>query len=147
MVSDTTFREQACEKTKALLAATSRSASRAAKPPSRSGARCPRRTSRISPAVRRPDPHTGRTETWHPAHADGSRDADIQGEISGTPVMMKGTAGYSRGRRQGGRSIDLEVTVAVPLIGRRMEPFVVDAIRSGLQKEHELGRSWHDGLN
>jgi hypothetical protein len=34
------------------------------------------------------------------------------------------------------------VKVAVPLIGKKIEPFVVGAIRSGLQKEHELGRDW-----
>ena len=35
--------------------------------------------------------------------------------------------------------------VAIPLIGRKIEPFVVGAIRSGLQKEHELSASWHRG--
>ena len=32
--------------------------------------------------------------------------------------------------------------VAVPLIGKKMEPLVVDAIRAGLQKEHDLTREW-----
>jgi hypothetical protein len=148
MVSDTTFREQACEKTKALSYDVK---------VSESGGDTTVQVQREMPATNIPDfarKFVGQTltlvqtETWHPANADGSRDADVQGEISGTPVTMKGTARIAAGSDgRAVQSIDLDVTVAVPLIGRRMEPIVVDAIRSGLQKEHELGRSWHDGLN
>jgi hypothetical protein len=148
MISDTTFREQACEKTTALSYDVK---------VSESGGDTIVRVQREMRAYDLPDiarKFVGQTltlvqtETWHPANADGSRDADVQGEVSGTPVTLKGTERISaEGDGKAVQSIDLDVKVAVPLIGRKIEPFVVDAIRSGLQKEHELGRSWHDGAN
>jgi hypothetical protein len=148
MVSDTTFREQACEKTKALSYDVK---------VSESGGDTIVRVQRELQADNVPDiarKFVGQTltlvqtETWHPANADGSRHADVRGEVSGTPVTLKGTERISvKGDGKAVQSIDLDVKVAVPLIGRKIEPFVVDAIRSGLQKEHELCRSWHDGAN
>jgi hypothetical protein len=148
MVSDTTFREHACEKTKALSYDVK---------VSELGGDTIVRVQREMLAYDLPDiarKFVGQTltlvqtETWHPANADGSRDADVQGEVSGTPVRLKGTERIAaEGDSSAVQSIDLDVTVALPLIGRKIEPFVVDAIRSGLQKEHELGRSWHDGAS
>ena len=141
IVTDTTFREQACEKTKALSYDVQVSTS---------GADTIVRVSRKMPAVDIPDmakKFVGdtltvvQTETWHAAAADGSRRADVVGEISNTPVTLKGTASISGGA-QAVQAIDLDVKVAVPLIGKKLEPTVVDAIRAGLVKEHDLGREW-----
>ena len=141
IVTDATFREQACEKTKALSYDVQ---------VTESGGDTIVRVSREMPANDVPDiarKFVGQTltvvqtETWHGAAADGSRRADVVGEISNTPVTLKGTASIS-GDGQAVQAIDLDVKVAVPLIGKKMEPFVVDAIRSGLQKEHELARDW-----
>ena len=141
IVTDATFREQACEKTKALSYDVQ---------VTESGGDTIVRVSRVMPANDVPDiarKFVGQTltlvqtETWHAAAADGSRRADVVGEISNTPVTLKGTASIS-GDGQAVQAIDLDVKVAVPLIGKKMEPFVVDAIRSGLQKEHELARDW-----
>jgi hypothetical protein len=142
IVTDATFREQACEKTKALSYDVQ---------VSESGGDTIVRVSREMPSENVPDiarKFVGQTltvvqtETWHPAAADGSRRADVAGEISNTPVTLKGTASISASGGQTVQAIDLDVKVAVPLIGKKIEPFVVDAIRSGLQKEHELGRDW-----
>ena len=147
IVSDATFREQACEKTKAL--------SYDVKVTESAGDTVVR-VEREMPAENIPDvarKFVGstltvvQTETWHAANADGSRNADVKGEISNTPVTLKGTAKIASDGGQTVQSIDLDVKVNVPLIGRKMEPFVVDAIRSGLQKEHDLGRDWHNGTN
>ena len=141
IVSDATFREQACEKTKALSYDVQ---------VTESGGDTIVRVSREMPSDDVPDfarKFVGQTltvvqtETWHAAATDGSRRADVVGEISNTPVTLKGTASI-RGGAQAVQAIDLDVKVAVPLIGKKMEPFVVDAIRSGLQKEHELARDW-----
>ena len=141
IVTDATFREQACEKTKALSYDVQ---------VTESGGDTIVRVSREMPSDDVPDiarKFVGQTltmvqtETWHAAAADGSRRADVVGEISNTPVTLKGTASIS-GDGQAVQAIDLDVKVAVPLIGKKMEPFVVDAIRSGLQKEHELARDW-----
>jgi hypothetical protein len=147
IVTDATFREQACEKTKALSYDVK---------VSESGGDTVVRVQREMATDNVPDfarKFVGQTltvvqtETWHPANADGSRDADVKGEIANTPVTLKGTARISADGAQTVQAIDLDVKVAVPLIGKKMEPFVVDAIRSGLQKEHELGRDWHNGTN
>ncbi|HET6292007.1 MAG TPA: DUF2505 domain-containing protein [Kribbella sp.] len=145
IVTDTTFREQACEKTKALSYDVQ---------VSQSGGDTVVRVKREMPADDVPD--IGKrfvgptltvvqTETWHPAKPDGSRDADVSGEIANTPVTLKGTAAIRSDGGQTVQAIDLDVKVNVPLIGRKMEPFVVDAIRSGLAKEHDLGRDWAAG--
>jgi hypothetical protein len=142
IVTDTTFREQACEKTKALSYDVQVSTS---------GADTIVRVSRKMEAVDIPDmarKFVGdtltvvQTETWHAAAADGSRTADVSGEISNTPVTLKGTASISRDGAQTVQAIDLDVKVAVPLIGKKMEPIVVDAIRAGMVKEYDLGREW-----
>ena len=53
------------------------------------------------------------TETWHPANADGSRDADVKGEIANTPVTLKGTARIASNGSETVQSIDLDVKVAL----------------------------------
>lgn len=142
IVTDTTFREQACEKTKALSYDVQVSTS---------GGDTIVRVSRKMEATDIPDmarKFVGetltvvQTETWHAAAADGSRRADVAGEISNTPVILKGTASITKDGAQTVQAINLDVKVAVPLIGKKLEPIVADAIRSGLQKEHDLGREW-----
>jgi uncharacterized protein YndB with AHSA1/START domain len=142
IVTDATFREQACEKTKALSYSVE---------VTESGGDTIVKVQREMPSDDVPDiarKFVGQTltvvqtETWHPAKADGSREADVRGEISNTPVTLKGTAQITTAGASTVQSIELDVKVAVPLIGKKIEPFVVDAIRSGLQKEHELGKEW-----
>jgi uncharacterized protein YndB with AHSA1/START domain len=142
IVTDATFREQACEKTKALSYSVE---------VTESGGDTIVKVQREMPSDDVPDiarKFVGQTltvvqtETWHPAKADGSREADVRGEISNTPVTLKGTAQITAAGASAVQSIELDVKVAVPLIGKKIEPFVVDAIRSGLQKEHELGKDW-----
>ncbi|WP_148256577.1 DUF2505 domain-containing protein [Kribbella flavida] len=147
IVTDATFREQACEKTKALSYDVKVSST---------GGDTVVRVERKMPADDVPDiarKFVGetltvvQTETWHAPNADGSRDADVRGEITNTPVTLKGTASIRPDGAGAVQAIELDVKVAVPLIGKKIEPFVVDAVRSGLAKEHELGREWHDGTN
>ncbi|WP_405056251.1 DUF2505 domain-containing protein [Kribbella sp. NBC_01505] len=142
VVTDKTFREQACEKTNALSYDVQ---------VSQSGGDTIVKVTREMPSDDVPDiarKFVGgtltvvQTETWHPAAADGSRKAEVAGEITNTPVSLKGTADITPGGAQTTQGITLDVKVAVPLIGKKIEPFVVDAIRKGLVKEHELGQDW-----
>jgi uncharacterized protein YndB with AHSA1/START domain len=145
IVTDPTFREQACEATKAISYEVT---------VSDDGDDRVVVVKREMPSDQIPDvarKFVGRTltivqtETWHPAEADGSRHADVKGEITGAPVTLNGTAAI---RPEGGttvQAVDLDVKVAVPFIGRKLEPFVADAVRAGLEKEHELGRAWQEG--
>ncbi len=84
------------------------------------------------------------TETWRPAAGDGSRTADVHGEIKGTPASFNGTAAITGGMGSAVQSVDLDVRVAVPLIGKKIEPFIAQAIEAALTKEQQLGQSWHD---
>ncbi|MFK4087710.1 DUF2505 domain-containing protein [Kribbella sp. NPDC020789] len=142
VVTDKTFREQACEKTNALSYDVQ---------VSESGADTVVKVTREMASDDVPDiarKFVGQTltvvqtETWHTAAADGSRTADVAGEITGTPVSLKGAANITPAGAQTVQGITLDVKVAVPLIGKKIEPFVVDAIRKGLEKEHELGQDW-----
>ena len=95
IITDATFREQACEKTKALsydVTVTD------------SGGDTVVRVQREMPSDSVPDiarKFIGQTltlvqtETWHPAAVDGSRHADVKGEISGAPVTFEGTSASS----------------------------------------------------
>jgi hypothetical protein len=82
------------------------------------------------------------TETWGPAAADGSRRASVRGEVKGTPAGFTGTASISGDTGQTVQAVDLDVKVAVPLIGRKMEPFIAQAIEAALVKEQKIGQTW-----
>src|SRR6266498_1896203 len=84
IITDATFREQACEKTKALSYdvevkesdGISRRTRMMVSPPD------------IAKKFVGQTLTVVQTETWHPAKPDGSRDADVTGEISNTPVTL-----------------------------------------------------------
>jgi hypothetical protein len=84
------------------------------------------------------------TESWHAAGADGARSADVRGEIKGTPATFTGTAALTPDGNGTVQSADLDVKVAVPLIGKKMEPYIAEAIEASMTKEQELGQTWHD---
>jgi hypothetical protein len=147
IVTDATFREQVCEQTKSLSYDVK---------VTQAGGDTVVRVERELPSDNLPDiarKFVGQTltvvqtETWHPAKPDGSRDADVKGEIAGAPVTIKGTARIAAEAGQTVQAIQLDVKVAVPLIGKKIESLVVDAIRAGLVKEYELGHVWADGSN
>jgi hypothetical protein len=84
------------------------------------------------------------TETWHAPATDGSRTADVRGEIRGTPASFTGTAALTPTGGGTLQTADLDVKVAVPLIGRKVEPYLAEAIESSMVKEQEIAQSWHD---
>jgi uncharacterized protein YndB with AHSA1/START domain len=147
IVTDPTFREQACEKTRALsydVEVTEFAGDIVVR------VRREMSSGEVPDIARKFVGQTltlVQTETWGPAKADGSRDADVVGEISNTPVTLKGTASIAISGGATVQAIEVDVKVAVPLIGKKMEPFVVGAIRSGLQKEYDLIHDWHEGTN
>jgi len=144
IISDPSFRETACEQTHALSYDVS---------VTESGDDVVVRVVREMPTDQVPDfarKFVGstltviQTETWRPAAGDGSRTADVHGEIKGTPASFNGTAAITGGTDNAVRSVDLDVRVAVPLIGKKIEPFIAQAIEAALTKEQQLGQSWHD---
>lgn len=73
-------------------------------------------------------------ETWH----DLER-GDYTVGIPGRPGQISGTVTLTE---QGGRtveSVDLEVTVSIPLVGGKLEGVVVELLEKALRKEQEVG--------
>lgn len=78
-------------------------------------------------------------ETWEPAAADGSRTAAVSVDIVGQPAQMKGTAALTADGGSTSFTVEGNVKVSIPLIGRKIEPEVVKAISASLDAEVALG--------
>jgi hypothetical protein len=142
IITDPSFREEACQQTHALSYDVSVTTS---------GDDTVVRVVREMPTDQIPDfakKFVGssitvvQTETWRPAAADGSRTADVRGDVRGTPAAFSGTARLTGEPGKTVQSVDLDVKVAVPLIGRKIEPFIAKAIEGALAKEQQIGQTW-----
>ncbi|GGD15397.1 DUF2505 domain-containing protein [Nocardioides daphniae] len=75
-------------------------------------------------------------------HREAWRDltaGDYTVGIPGKPGQISGTVSL---REAGGRTVetvDLEVTVSIPLVGGKLEGVVVDLLKAALRTEHEVG--------
>lgn len=78
-------------------------------------------------------------EKWGPADATGSRTADVSVDIHGQPARMLGTSTIAPSGAATVMSVDGDVKVSLPLIGKRIEPEVAKAISSSLREEVEFG--------
>jgi hypothetical protein len=79
------------------------------------------------------------TEVWSGPDASGNRTADVKVSIIGQPAEMIGTAKLFA--KDGGTdfTVDGDVTVKIPFLGKKIEPEVAKAIRSSLRGEVEYG--------
>lgn len=79
------------------------------------------------------------TEKWAAPDADGTRRADVKVSIIGQPAEMLGKAVIEA--KGGGTefTVNGDVTVKIPFIGKKIEPEVAKAIRGSLKGEVELG--------
>ncbi len=80
------------------------------------------------------------TERWSAPDASGDRTATIKVVIHGQPAGMTGSARL-RSLPDGDTefTVEGEVKVAVPFLGRRFEPPIVDAIVDSVVQDVELG--------
>jgi uncharacterized protein DUF2505 len=78
------------------------------------------------------------TERWGGPDTDGTRVADLKVNIIGQPAEMIGTATLSAGSDPE-LTIEGDVKVNVPFIGRRIEPEIAKAIVAGVRIDVELG--------
>ena len=78
-------------------------------------------------------------EKWAPADGSGVRTASIFVDIVGQPAQMKGTSTLTASGGGSVLSVEGDVKVAIPLIGRKIEPEIVKAISASLDKDVELG--------
>jgi hypothetical protein len=79
------------------------------------------------------------TEEWAGADSNGHRNANIKVSIIGQPAEMKGTAEIIRVGENASFTLDGEVKVSIPFIGKKIEPEVAKAILSSLRSEVSLG--------
>ena len=79
------------------------------------------------------------TEVWGPADGDGNRTADVKVSIIGQPAEMVGTAVLAA--TGGGTEFTLngDVKVSIPFIGKKIEPEVARAIIASLREEVAYG--------
>lgn len=80
-------------------------------------------------------------EKWGAASADGSRSAEVSVDIVGQPAQMKGTAELTPGGAGTEFTVNGDVSVKIPLIGKRIEPEVAKAITQSLDADVEYGTS------
>lgn len=79
------------------------------------------------------------TEEWAGADANGHRNAGIKVSIIGQPAEMKGTAEIVSAGNNASFTLDGDVKVSIPFIGKKIEPEVAKAIVSSLRSEVALG--------
>ena len=82
---------------------------------------------------------------WHPAAADGAREADVEGETAGTRVRLTGHTSIIPTGHATTQTFDLDVTASVPVVSHRLEQVVADAVRTRLETKFELAWSWLAG--
>lgn len=79
------------------------------------------------------------TERWSPGRAD------VTIAIPGKPGEVAGSVTLTEAGGQTTETIDLEVTVRVPLVGGKIEAMIADILGHGLDREHEVGVEWLKG--
>lgn len=81
-------------------------------------------------------------EQWSAAAGDGSRKAKVKLTIKGQPATMDGTASLEPSGSGTREVVEGDVKVAVPLLGRKIEPEIVKVIESALRIEQRVGEEW-----
>lgn len=81
------------------------------------------------------------TERWSSPDATGARTADVELDILGQPASLKGTASLTP-NDDGSTTFTVDgiVKVAVPLIGKKLEPPIVEAIITSVDEDVRLGQ-------
>jgi hypothetical protein len=79
------------------------------------------------------------TEVWSGPDAEGNRSADVKVSIIGQPAEMTGKANLFAKGDGSEFSLDGDVKVSIPFIGKKIEPEVKKAIVSSLREEVDYG--------
>lgn len=77
-------------------------------------------------------------ETWGDPDAQGSRTAEVRGEVTGVPVSITGSTSIAPTGGGSRRTSDLRIKVNLPLVGRKIEPFVAQAVQAALEIERAV---------
>ncbi|MGJ9413433.1 DUF2505 domain-containing protein [Aeromicrobium sp. CF4.19] len=79
------------------------------------------------------------TEKWGGPESDGRRRADVKVSIIGQPAEMVGKTELFSTKSGTEFTLDGDVKVSIPFIGKKVEPEVAKAIKASLRHEVELG--------
>lgn len=79
------------------------------------------------------------TEVWGGPDGQGNRSADIKVSIIGQPAEMTGRATLMAKGADSEFTLDGNVKVSIPFIGKKIEPEVAKAITVSLREEVEYG--------
>lgn len=80
-------------------------------------------------------------EAWGPADKSGKRTAEVKVDIIGQPASMRGTGTLASTGSSTAFDLHGNVKVAIPLIGKRIEPEVAKAIVASLDADVEYGKT------
>jgi hypothetical protein len=79
------------------------------------------------------------TEHWSEPAADASRSADVKVTIIGQPAEMRGTASITPNSEGARFSLEGDVKVSIPFIGKKIEHEVAKAIIAALKNDVAMG--------
>jgi len=77
------------------------------------------------------------TETWTSAHG-----ADVELAIPGKPGEAVGTLALVESGDTTTETVELDVSVKIPLVGSKIEAMIADMIGHALDVEHQVGVEW-----
>lgn len=71
--------------------------------------------------------------------------ADVQISIAGKPGDMVGTAVLAEDAQGTTETVELAITVGIPLVGGKLEGLLADLLSKALRAEHRVGTAWLSG--
>jgi len=81
-------------------------------------------------------------EEWGAPDSTGTRTAKLRVTIQGQPATMDGSIVSTPSGAETVAQIDGEVKVAVPFLGKKIEPEIHKAILAAIRVDHEVGSEW-----
>jgi hypothetical protein len=86
--------------------------------------------------------HVRQFEQWSGPDSDGVRRADVKVTIQGQPASMVGSAVLRPVGQGSEERVEGEVKVAIPILGRRVEPEIAKVIASAIRVEQRIIGEW-----
>jgi hypothetical protein len=84
------------------------------------------------------------SEDWGVPDAQGQRTADLVLQIKGQPAKMTGAVSIQGTGAGCVITIEGDLKVAIPLLGRKIESEIAKGIYAAVEREQETGAAWFD---
>ncbi len=82
------------------------------------------------------------TEEWSAADGDGQRTAELVVQIKGQPAKMTGTMTIEAVGGGARTSIEGDLRVSIPFVGKKIEPEIAKGILAAAEKEQRTAELW-----